>query len=412
MSYSVDSGFPDNLPSIDALACSVQPSKKIEVRRTELVFRRMFFLPPIPSGFWSKLIALFLQKQDIQQIITQAFPPDQAPPTPTGPAHRLVALIGNLEMRWMYWKAGIVLYLGETIVMELHSLIKDEFEKLSTHCPDVSLIESFVARSEKLRKFRYQVADGWKPIPPRLSNVVEIVIPEFFLVGGPPHAPIPDDAPPVSSQILVKALEIIDEVLKSHGCEQFATSGIYTQGEMLHVIPCPLEYGDRDSRPVDVEQHVTYGLGSMLGSISSVDEDNVLYAQTSLRRYDASGDVGGAGRGGEEKEADKGPAPPDGSIVVFTIEHLIQNTLTADDACCPRCGGLNLSSLAPDLVFADILDFKLDKQFLDRPVDMGSNSDAVASGAFGTVFKRTFSTHVSGRSFNLGCVGVFWSRHS
>ncbi len=262
--------------------------------------------------------------------------------------------------------------------MELHSLIGDEFERSLP-----GTVKAFEVRRKKLDQFKYWVRDGWKSIPSHFSNVVEIVIPQFFLVNGLPKAtPIPADAPPVSNHILVKALEILDEVLKSLS-EPFALTGIYTQRDMLHVVPCPLEYGDKDCRPTNEPTDSVYGLRAFLiseGAWPGVDdEDDVLYAQRSFRE--------GENNNGGNLEAPQEPLPPGDTICVFTIDYLIQMTLGADEVTCPKCGQLDLVALAPDLVFADIAQFKLDKALLDKPVDQGVE-DAVAAGAFGTVFKR------------------------
>lgn len=100
------------------------------IKKTGLVYRRMLLLPPIASGFWSKLITLCLQKQDFQQIILGGIPPEYCEWSlqPSGPAHKLRTMIGNLELSWMYWKTGVVLYVNETAVFELHSLHGHEFQ--------------------------------------------------------------------------------------------------------------------------------------------------------------------------------------------------------------------------------------------------------------------------------------------
>ena len=86
----------DQLPSIEALVCNVSAGGSLEVKKSGLIFRRMLLLPPIASGFWSKLIALCLQKQDFQQIVLKAIPSEYSM-QPSGPAHRLRSIIGELE---------------------------------------------------------------------------------------------------------------------------------------------------------------------------------------------------------------------------------------------------------------------------------------------------------------------------
>ena len=306
---------------IDPITCNTPTSNMTVVKKTRLIYRRMVLLAPIPSGFWSKLIALFLQKQDFQEIIQSAMPGDHAQIS-VGPAYRLICVIGNVDMQWSFWKAGISLYLGETVVMEVHSLMGHEFENSQSKKPNPNIFES---RIKKLGKFCYKTKAEWKSIPSDYKDVIEIIVPEIFLVNRSLGQPLmPNQASPISSQLLVKALEIVDEVLKSH-CEQFAVMGIYSNSNLLHVIPCPIEYGDVDERV----QNLPFGSG-----LREMSGDHV-------------NDVLGA---------DDACAPPtssrllEDSLCVFTIDTCIESTLVSDVIVCPKCGPLELQALAPDLV--------------------------------------------------------------
>ena len=66
------------VPSISALVINETDDTQLYVKTTGLIYRRMLLMPPIASGFWSKLIALFLQKSDFQQIIRNAVPEESA----------------------------------------------------------------------------------------------------------------------------------------------------------------------------------------------------------------------------------------------------------------------------------------------------------------------------------------------
>ena len=77
-------------------------SASIKVKRTGLILRRMFLLPPLPSGFWSKLICLCLQKEDFHQIISRMCDPHLLPLS----GHGLRRMIGNMELEWTFWKTG------------------------------------------------------------------------------------------------------------------------------------------------------------------------------------------------------------------------------------------------------------------------------------------------------------------
>ena len=133
----------------------------------------------------------------------------------------------------------------------------------------------------------------------------------------------------MSSKILVKALEMVDEVLKSQ-CEQFASSGIYSLREMMQVIPCPIEYGDRDERHHDLAPH---RLGNLRTSLDSVLFQSDTYPPPP-----------------PPARARGGVSLPDDCLCVFSVDACIKETFTSDSILCPKCGPLPLEFLAPDLV--------------------------------------------------------------
>ena len=146
------------------MVCNTSTSNVMTVKKTGLIYHQMILLSPIPSRFWSKLIALFLQKPDFPQIINSSIPWEHAT-TPIGPSHCLCCLIGELEMRWMYWKAGIILYLVEVVVMEVHSLMGNEFKDLHSPQSKESNDEVFWRRRQKLKSFCFVEGTGWRFIP-------------------------------------------------------------------------------------------------------------------------------------------------------------------------------------------------------------------------------------------------------
>lgn len=311
----------DQLPSVSPIVESIPASNVLGIKKTGPVYRRMIFLPPIASGFWSKLIALCLQKQDFQQIILEGIPREYREWSlmPCGPAHRLRTMIGDLELSWMYWKTGIILYVCETAVMELHSLCSHEFEDPGMKNEKAECI--FESRNKKVKSFIYEDADGWKFLPTHYNDVIEIVVPEVVITI---NRECFTHVPPTSSRILVKALEIVDEVLKSH-CEHFAMTGIYSVTDMMQVIPCPLEYGDRDERHHDLP-HVNQ-LGN-LGNSLSVSQSYEELAPPPFQHVELPRDC----------------------ICVFPVDACIKATFNSDEIVCPKCGSLELKYLAPDLV--------------------------------------------------------------
>ena len=229
---SLESMDPARVPSsVGPLVSDYSAGGMLGIKRTGLVYRRMLFLPPIASGFWSRLIALCLQKNDFQQLVLSGIPFEYREWSlqPCGPAHRLRSMIGNLDLSWMYWKAGIILYVNEMPVLELYSLRSHEFEDPTTRTKQSE--SAFRSRTKKVKNFVFEDGNGWKFIPPHFKEVVEVVVPEMIVTIKDVTL---NQVPPMSSKILVKALEIVDEVLKNH-CEQFALNGIYSCSEMMQV---------------------------------------------------------------------------------------------------------------------------------------------------------------------------------
>lgn len=176
----------------------------------------------------------------------------------------------------------------------------------------------------------YESQDGWKFVPSHFKDRIEITVPEMVITV---EGAALNHVPPMSAKILVKALEIVDEVLKSQ-CEQFAATGIYSHNDMMQVIPCPIEYGDIDERYHDLPN-------MHLGNLNI--EDSVLYHQS----YSS------------QSCSEQAPPPEPGHLqlpheclCVFNVEACIKATFTSDAIICPKCGPLNLEFLAPDLVCA------------------------------------------------------------
>lgn len=212
----------------------------MQVKKTGLVYRRMLHLPPIASGFWSKLISLFIQKEDFQNIIHDSAPGRFDLQMAT---HSLLCLIGNLSLRWQYWKTGIILKLDNQLLLRVNSLCSYAFR-------DPEQREDLSRMQEKVRYFSFKTDEGVGKIPNVYTETIEVIVPDVYLIRDQSEEIAPQERQPMSAKILTKALEIIDEVLKNH-CEHLAMSGIYTVSDMLHVIPCPLCFGDEDNRPAE-----------------------------------------------------------------------------------------------------------------------------------------------------------------
>ena len=232
-------------------------------------------------------------------------------------------MIGNLLLKWEYWKTGTVLALEDQVLLRMNSLRSDEFE-------DPLKREVLSETQKKVKYFCYKGRAGQEFVPRIYTEVIEIIVPEVQLIhdDGDTSA----DPQSMSAKILTKALEIVDEVLKNH-CENLASTGIYTVHDMLHIVPCPLCFGDEDSRMQDNPwEDVAQSL------------PEYMHAQT--------------GEGAEThnpqtawKESKSLNLQPDMNMIyTFTVDECIKQTFESDHIECPKHGKLEFKHLVPDLV--------------------------------------------------------------
>ncbi len=349
-----------SLPSVMPLAGKSPDEIQLVVTPTGLLYRRYIMLPPIASGFWSKMIALFLQKKDFNKLVEAATPPELNLRA-MGPAHRLRSHIGNIEFQWSYWKTGIILYLGECIALRVNSFQCHEFEDPLQSHHQSSL---FAARQARVRGFFYGHKDDYRTFPSRFSEVIEIVVPEVRITSNNNLDHTGAQSKPLSPRILAKALEIVDEVVKSH-CEHLCTSGIYSHTDIAHVIPCPMCFGDKDCRqqeqniphvPYEEEDYmsasysrgdVTSGLGlAPLNRFSQMagGRENGLHIDDQDPLFPEENEV----EEEEEEEVDDTNFP--GSLFVMTVESIIKETFSSDEVSCPIHKKFSIEHIAPDLV--------------------------------------------------------------
>ena len=302
-------------------------TRDIEIEKPGLVYRRILHLPPIASGFWSKLISLFIQKPDFQHIVHTATPGQFS--LHQGAIQQLLCMIGNVSLQWHYWKTGIILFLEEQMLLRVNSLRCHEFED-----PQKQMVLS--ETQKKVKFFHFRGSEGWQFIPSQYTEVIEVIVPDVRL-----HSKGSRDSnlshQPMSAKILTKALEIIDEVLKNH-CEHLAMTGIYTINDMLHVIPCPLCFGDNDTRGTYQHSHVYPAVQHPPDVQDNQSEDLPLDPV-------------------EPPPTDARKSPELNSIYVFTVDECIMKTFTSDNIECPEHGKLGFQHLAPDLVSHNTLYF-------------------------------------------------------
>ena len=304
-------------------------SPKLSLVSTGLVYRRTLHLPPIASGFWSKLISLCIQHEEILLLISGGSSDHD---TRVG-TNRLRGMVANISIEWQYWKTGIMLIADDKLLMRVNSLRRDVFEDPK---------HQFVISStlSKVENFQYSEAGQWTDIPTQLSEVIEIIVPVTYLSDSGEKSfgrEMSASQNSVSAKLMAKVLELVDEILKNH-CEHLAMNGIYTVNDMLHLVPCPLCYGDEDTRqpqspavepqttPVNRERHTM---------------KNPARCEANLQRE----------RGFSKSMATLEAAETcRKKVYTFRVDECIQQTLMSDCMSCPQHGKLEIANLAPDIV--------------------------------------------------------------
>ena len=308
-------------------------SPKLSVVSTGLVYRRMLHLPPIASGFWSKLISLFIQHEEILLLISSNSP---GYVMQVG-TNRLRGMIGNVSVEWQYWKTGIMLIADDKLLMRVNSLRTDVFEDPQHQ----SVISSALS---KAKEFQYREAGEWVNITRHLSEVIEIVVPVAILCDtGETSLDRPCQSS-VSAKLLAKALELVDEILKNH-CEHLAMNGIYTVNDMLHLVPCPLCYGDSDHRVKRAPEELGEELGEEGEGGGGGRRNRHFYTvqPRTVRRSERP-------PLSRSITVDPAAAAAGNDLFTFRVDEVINQTMVSDSMVCPRHGSLEISHLAPDIV--------------------------------------------------------------
>ena len=318
-------------------------SPKLCVVGTGLVYRRMLHLPPIASGFWSKLISLCIQQEEIISLLSC----DGAAGYETQiSTNKLRGMLGNIGIEWQYWKTGLMLIADEKLLLRVNSLRRDVFVD-PTHQQVISSALS------KVQNFQYREAGVWTRIPDRLNEVIEIIVPQMILEDSGNNSFFSEQRTQsresVSAKLMAKILELIDEILKNH-CEHLAMGGIYTINDMLQLVPCPLCYGDQDNRTIE-----TPGITEREGDAER-EGDTERAMSPRMRRNISTMQWRSQVQTRQERALSKSMvcmpvrAPDSEALHTFRVDEVIQQTLVSDCIVCPTHGELEIAHLAPDIV--------------------------------------------------------------
>ena len=336
-SFSIDDAPHDRHSFTSFLPAAANRSlpSEVKIRRTGLILRRMFLLPPISLDFWNRVINLCLQKTDFAKIVHENF--NDTVSMFRGDYGQFHQIGSNFHLRWKYWRTGVVLELNHQPILTINSLKCDAFTD-----PINEIIISDT--SQKAKRFQF-CDEGNKLIPLKgsFTEVFEVIVPEIILEpvnpSGFPFAQ--EDLSPseksraISFKLLAKGLEIIDEVLRGYSSD-FAEDGIFSLRNMFHVVPCPICFGDRDNRPrhpsirrSQSDNHHRPRLGTCTRQVFQTRRVNRL---SSTPEVESGRSLGS-------------------DIIVFSIGQCVEAAVGGVDCInCPTHGDLNLKSLTPDIV--------------------------------------------------------------
>ena len=228
--------------------------------------------------------------------------------------HGALYNIGTTNVRWRYWKTGLVFDVDHQLLLSINSLKMDEFM-------DPMQRAVISATYNKMKRFHFADSNGDVLPVIGTTEVIEVVVKDLELGCNSGY----DRA--VGPKLLSKALEMIDEVLKGH-YEKLAENGIYTVGEMLHIVPCPLCFGEIDTRSPRSDHkrfanHPKLAQRIRTASVSRLSSTR----QKSIHQH-LGEDV----------------------LIVFSIDQCIRSSMNVDYIECPKHGDLQLEYLVPDIV--------------------------------------------------------------
>lgn len=267
----------------------------VDLCSTGMCFRRLFFAHHIPASIWPKLIARFLLSTDqnsFHKIICDNCVP--------GILYKLMssagdALIGSLLCKWSYGKNYIELSLGEYSILRVNALFSREDNKQS-------IISATGSKLEKMLTYK-QNNQTVKEVMLQHEGF-EVNISDYIIISRSEESNEVHQSDLMSMQILSHVLEIIDEVLRSW-FEGLSERGIYSDNYLSHIIPCPFCCGD-------LQIETTNHTGDVI--VDDDDKDKIVLS------------------------------------VAFSVQYLLQQTLTSSSVICPHHGKLEIKYIAPDTV--------------------------------------------------------------
>ena len=260
----------------------------LQMLSTGVVMRRLYVLHGTPIGFWPQLISHFYTERIFSNIVKEAIKRTLQHGVDPG---------DSFASKWRYHKHSIELVTNNVTILTIGSVGRDYMDmKQTSHRSEINLASfHFYNDQGELKESDFKFYSG-----------VLIEVNDFVFVSSNSERVIncTPDMCQHSAELLTFAVEMLDCLLS----EVFHRTRMYDDSSWLkELIPCPFCLEDERVGEADYPSSDGYGYG--------------------------------------EQEAAHSQEP-----CYFTINYCLTKIKTNQRLQCPKHGGLEMESLAPDLV--------------------------------------------------------------
>uniref|UniRef100_A0A7E4VDA0 Non-specific serine/threonine protein kinase n=1 Tax=Panagrellus redivivus TaxID=6233 RepID=A0A7E4VDA0_PANRE len=353
-------------------------SKKVYVvPNPKANLRRLYVMQYVPPGFWARMITRILDDDKVAQVISKLFlitsPGNtplttprsgrQEPQQDSGVADPALNEVLNKDgFEWILWRSGLEVDAFGTTLLSLKQFLP------LAHVRDVNY-----SMTELRRKCDDSI---WRPFVFEQATLVELVVPAIsarvILSDGREY--LLEQDPTAAARLLAVIVAIIDDLLEDW-FPALGTRFVHTsEGRLLvdRLIPCP--------------ECANNSLSSLRGQHS----------------FDGNDEPVSTPSGPPRSQTMEGFVVVSKSCIhLFAVEECILQARGFPDTTdstgyveCPRHEKVAVSSLAPDVSFADLLaDLAISDTFIRRGKLMGR-------GAFGFVFDGYIKSRKTEGTYN------------
>jgi len=298
--------------------------ESINLRFTGMCYRRLFLVHHIPENFWQRLISRFLvSAEHFYEILLNNCVEGTSFEKMTNVGD---AVICKNHCKWLYWKNGITLMLGNDVLLCVNGLMKSTSGSNKNH--RTPLTSTF----NKIKSMQFFTGSEW--VLNEEFDGFEVNIPDYTVQSSIEESGNSHYSCILSYQILSYVLDIVGE-----SCTEFfktlTEGGIYSN--FFQLVVCPYCYGDRcaENEIAVLEETLENTFES---SSTSADTLHSFFTQ-SIQPIDIDNTI----------------PNPGGDFHGFTIQVCILNAQRSGTINCPRHGELGLIYLTPDLVSIDFI---------------------------------------------------------